>query len=128
MALFFQTLRAVLGATLADFLYTPIWWYTRGLVKQMKGVAGSLFARQEALAVDVWLKNLFVPMYGQYDWQSRIISVFMRSAQIVVRGMGVVVAALIAVVLFALYVAVPLVAIAMLIFNVTGGVFGAYGG
>ena len=87
MSLFFQTLRAVGGATGADFLYTPIWWYTRGLLKQMKGVAGSLGARQEALAVDVWLKNLFVPMYGQYDIAGRLISFFMRLFQSIGRIM-----------------------------------------
>ena len=63
MALFFQTLRAVIGATAADFLYTPIWWYTRGLLKQLKGVAEILGTRQEALAIDVWVKNIGKPMY-----------------------------------------------------------------
>lgn len=87
MALFFQTLRAVVGATVAEFLYTPIWWYTWGLWKQLKAVMGSFTARQEALAVDVWLKNLFVPMYGQYDIAGRLISFFMRLVQSIGRIM-----------------------------------------
>jgi len=28
----------------------------------------------------VWLKNLFAPMFGQTDWQGRLISFFMRLA------------------------------------------------
>lgn len=85
MGLFFQTFKAVLLGTVADFLYTPIWWYTRGLWRQLQGVVGSLSRQQRDLAVDVWLKNLLVPMYGQYDITGRIISFFMRLAQIMGR-------------------------------------------
>src|SRR3989338_393422 len=85
MTLFWHTLRAVLLSTIADFFYTPIWWYTRGLWKQVRGIIGSVVARQEALAIDVWVKNIFVPMYGQYDFAGRAISFFMRGAQIVGR-------------------------------------------
>ena len=118
----------VVNALVGDVVRFPVWWYTTGVVHTGSTLTNGVRYYARSLGIAVWIRNIFVPMYGQYDWQSRIISVFMRSAQIVVRGMGVVVAALIAVVLFALYVAVPLVAIAMLIFNVTGGVFGAYGG
>lgn len=85
MTRFFQTLRAVLGATVADFLYTPVWWYSRGLLRQFQGVWGSLLARHEALALDVWIKNIGTPMYGQYDFAGRVISFVMRLAQIVGR-------------------------------------------
>lgn len=85
MGLFFQTFRAVLGGTIADFLYTPVWWYSRGLLRQFQGVWGSLGARYEALALDVWVKNIGTPMYGQYDISGRIISFVMRLAQIVGR-------------------------------------------
>ena len=85
MGLFLATLKSVLFGTIADFLYTPIWWYTSGLWKQVRGVWGSFVLRQEALAVDVWLKNLFVPMYGQYDITGRVISFFVRLVQIVGR-------------------------------------------
>ena len=85
MGLFLATVKSVLFGTIADFLYTPIWWYTSGLWKQVRGVWGSFVLRQEALAVDVWLKNLFVPMYGQYDFTGRLISFFVRFVQIIGR-------------------------------------------
>lgn len=91
MGLFLQTLRTVIGGTVLDFLYTPVWWYTRGLWRQLRGAAGSLAARQEALAVDVWMNNLFVPMYGQYDFTGRLISFFMRLAQIIGRMIALIV-------------------------------------
>ena len=87
MTLFFQTLKAVVGATIVDFLYTPIWWYIGGLWKQLKWIVGSFDARQMDLAIDVWFKNLLVPMYGQYDFAGRLISFFMRLVQIVGRMM-----------------------------------------
>ena len=91
MGLLFQTLKAVFIDTIADFLYTPLWWYTRGLWRQMRGTVGSLAKQQRDLAIAVWLKNLFVPMYGQYDITGRIISFFMRLAQIVGRAIVLVI-------------------------------------
>lgn len=55
-----------------------------------KGGATWIASYAKSLALRVWIKNLFVPMYGMYDWQSRLISFFMRLAQIVFRGIGVV--------------------------------------
>lgn len=83
---FWQTLKAVAGGTVADFLYTPVWWYTRGLWRQLRGAGASLSRKQKDLAMEVWLKNLLVPMYGQYDITGRLISFFMRLVQIVGRA------------------------------------------
>ncbi len=111
MSLFFATLKSVLLATIADFLYTPIWWYTRGLWKQVRGVWGSFVVRQEQLAIDVWLKNLFVPMYGQYDFTGRLISFFVRFVQIIGR---IVIMAIWGIILFAwLFVWILLPAVLM---------------
>lgn len=86
MGLFYQTIKAVMFATIADFLYTPVWWYSRGLWRQLRGAAGSFVGKQRDLAIDVWLKNLLVPMYGQYDMVGRLISFFMRLVQIIGRA------------------------------------------
>ncbi len=77
-----------------DFLggiaFFPLWWFTRGL----KMVAARAFhSVQEAsayLGLGVWVKNLFVPMYGDTSWQGKIISFFVRLAMIIIRGMGVI--------------------------------------
>ncbi len=107
MTLFFQTLRVVVGATIADFLYTPIWWYGRGLLKQFQGVGGSLASRYEAFAIDVWAKNLLVPMYGQYDVGGRIISFFVRLVQIIGRGIALVIWAAVLLIWLMAWVLVP---------------------
>lgn len=118
----------VVNALVGDVVRFPVWWYTTGVVHTALTLTNGVRYYARSLGIAVWIRNIFVPMYGQNDWQSRIISVFMRSAQIVIRGMGIIIAALLAVVLFALYVALPLVAVAMLLMNIMGGVFGAYGG
>jgi len=67
--------------------------------------------RQEQLAIDVWLKNLFVPMYGQYDFTGRLISFFVRFVQIIGR---IVIMAIWGIILFAwLFVWILLPAVLM---------------
>lgn len=71
-----------------DIIYFPLWWYTAG-IRYMLSKVGALFKAGNAfLAPGLWLKNLFVPMFGQYDWQGRIVSFFMRAIQVLVRGFG----------------------------------------
>ena len=38
----------------------------------------SLRYRAQAYSFAIWIRNFFVPMYGQYDWVGRTISIFMR--------------------------------------------------
>ena len=66
-----------------DLVYFPIWWYTVGLkerffvfLKQVKNV-------ERRLALKIWLKNIFVPMYGFYDIWSRFISFVIRIIMLV---------------------------------------------
>jgi hypothetical protein len=76
----------ITGEIVRDMLYFPFWWYSAGLLQTVKGLISFLNNRQKSLAFFVWLKNIFVPMYGQYDWQGRLISVFIRIVQIIFRG------------------------------------------
>lgn len=117
----------VVNELFGDVVRFPVWWYTKGLRYAAERLWRLVRYYAQSLGVGVWLRNILVPMYGQYDWQSRLISFLVRSAQIVVRGMGVAIAAGIALVLFGMYVALPIVAVLMLLFHLTGGAFGIYG-
>lgn len=77
----------IIGEIFRDILYFPLWWYSRGFLMTVKGFLAFLDNRQRSLAFLVWVKNLFTPMYGQTDWQGRLISVFIRLVQIIFRGM-----------------------------------------
>ncbi|MEN9558024.1 MAG: hypothetical protein RL141_393 [Candidatus Parcubacteria bacterium] len=49
---------------------------------------GRLRYRARAYALGIWIRNFFVPMYGQYDWAGRLVSVFMRFVVLVGRGIA----------------------------------------
>jgi hypothetical protein len=66
-----------------DILYFPIWWYTTGLIKRLKGFINNLNYLSRYLAIKILLANLFKPMFGQYNWQGRIISFAMRILQLI---------------------------------------------
>lgn len=104
----------------------PVWWYSTGILHTIGLLFGVWRGYARTLAIGVWMKNLFVPMYGQYSIQGRIISVFMRLVQIVFRGLALVLCGALLVVLFGLYVAMPVISSAFLFYHLTGGIFGLY--
>ncbi len=91
----------------ADFLFFPVWWYTSG-IKKAYFYCFSLFMRaNDRLAPLLWLKNIFVPMFGQRDWQGRIVSFFMRLANIIFRGGILFFSFIIVVFIFGVWVVFP---------------------
>ncbi len=73
---------------IGDIIYFPLWWYSRGLVSFAHGQIDFLLNREKGLALSVWVKNIFKPMFGQNDWQGVLISVIMRIFQIIVRSIA----------------------------------------
>ncbi|MEI7452477.1 MAG: hypothetical protein WCK37_04750 [Candidatus Falkowbacteria bacterium] len=71
-----------------EIVYFPLWWYSAGFGRMAMGVFGAIKRKFISLALGVWLKNLFVPMYGQHDFAGRCISFFMRFFQIIFRGIA----------------------------------------
>lgn len=76
------------GAAIKDIVLFPVWWYTKGVVHMFEQLLRSARRQAAFFAVSVWVRNLFVPMYGQYDWQGRIISFFIRLIQIIFRSLA----------------------------------------
>ncbi|OGH68441.1 MAG: hypothetical protein A3I29_02060 [Candidatus Magasanikbacteria bacterium RIFCSPLOWO2_02_FULL_44_11] len=71
---------------LLDILYFPVWWYSRGFIWVTQSALDWCRIGKRRLAPGLWLQNIFVPMYGQYDFTGKVISFFMRLIQIVVRS------------------------------------------
>ncbi|OGY78600.1 MAG: hypothetical protein A3B74_04430 [Candidatus Kerfeldbacteria bacterium RIFCSPHIGHO2_02_FULL_42_14] len=71
-----------------DILYFPIWWITRGITSAVKISVNWMRHYAHRFALLILLKNLHKPMFGQTDWQSRIISFFVRLVQFVVLTAG----------------------------------------
>jgi hypothetical protein len=77
---------ALLSGIIFSVLYFPVWWYSLGFFRFAKRIFS--FWREQAfsLAVLVWLKNIFTPMYGQSDFVGRLISFGVRLVQVIIRS------------------------------------------
>lgn len=91
-----------------DFLYFPLWWYGAGLVKTGRGVLSFYRNQEMSLGFFVWLRNIFVPMYGQRDLAGRLVSFFIRLFQIIYRGLVMLVVIVLGFIFFVFYLALPL--------------------
>ena len=84
----FKLLLIILKDGLRAVLYFPLWWYGHGFIKMLGGCASQISDFNATLGFSIWLKNLFVPMFGQNDFMGRVISFFLRLVNVVVRGLG----------------------------------------
>lgn len=67
----------------------PLWWYTRGLSLVSKKAVDSVRNQARSLGLGVWVKNLFVPMFGATDIAGKAISLFLRVVMIAARFVAV---------------------------------------
>jgi len=63
---------------LRDAALLPLWWYTAGLMLVGEWLVNRLRAQEKTVGLTIWLASLFKPMYGQADWQGKIISFILR--------------------------------------------------
>jgi len=96
-----------------DLFYFPLWWFTGGVAHAGRFCFvlwqdGNLY-----LAPGLWLKNLFVPMFGQYDWQGRIMSFFMRLVNVLGRSLALLVWTFFTLMLFLLWLVFPIFVVYM---------------
>lgn len=117
MQTFLLGLRYLFIDLVGGIIKWPIWWYTKGFAFVLKGGISWISTYSKSLALNVWLKNLFVPMYGMNDWQSRLISIFMRLVQIVFRAIGVLLLSVVVLAAVLLYLALPPLTIVSLIYQ-----------
>ncbi|MFW0837864.1 MAG: hypothetical protein ACKKL5_02580 [Candidatus Komeilibacteria bacterium] len=71
--------RYLLWDFVRDIIYFPIWWYSAGLILAGRWFSRGLRAGTQRLALVILFRYWFKPMYGQTDWQGKIISFFMRT-------------------------------------------------
>lgn len=103
---------------IGEILYFPLWWYTGGLFKLLNGLKNFITNRAKELTIAVWLKNLFTPMYGQYDWQGRLISFFIRFFQIIFRGIILFIWTVIALAVLLLWLVWPVVVLYEIVYQI----------
>lgn len=103
------------GEALLDFVYFPVWWYSGGAKQLAIRAWGWAKSGNRTLAPGLWLQNIFVPMFGQTDWQGKIISFFMRAVQVVARSLALVAWIVACLALFLFLVFLPIIAIFCLV-------------
>lgn len=69
----------------------PFWWYTKGFVVFVKGLYQSVLSFDVAIGWSIWVKNMFIPLYGQTDVVGRVFSFFLRLVNSVIRGFALLV-------------------------------------
>ena len=84
---FLSTFLIALGEVAFVVIYFPFWWYSAGFVRFLRYLGNFLKEKQKSLALLIWIKNIFRPMYGQSDILGRLISLFMRIIQIIFRSL-----------------------------------------
>jgi hypothetical protein len=111
------TLAGIFADILKDIVFFPFWWYSFGLIKILKKLAGFVADKEKSLALFIWIKNIFTPMYGQRDWQGKIISFFVRLAQIIFRAAILFFWIIIALIIFWIWFLAPIVVIYMIVWQ-----------
>lgn len=102
-----------------EIAYFPLWWYSIGLVHFVESIKEFMSNRQKELAFFVWTKNIFVPMYGEYNWEGRLISFFVRLVQIIVRSIILLIWLMLCLAALALWLAVPPIVIWQIFYQLT---------
>lgn len=98
-------------SSIREMLYLPLWWYTTGLRETVGKLLRSVKGSVRYFGVDVWSKNLFIPMYGDESVTGRAISFIVRLAVLAFRSLGVVAWVILAAILALVYVVVLPVAL-----------------
>ncbi len=109
--------RLILSELLSGVFALPVWWYTRGLVLVSTWCRETVKNTSQLFGLGVWVKNLFVPMYGETEWSGRAISFVIRVAMIFVRGSAVALWAVVAIISFVVYISVLPLAILGILYH-----------
>ena len=103
-----------------EVLHFPLWWYTTGLMRTLQWATSSIKGAPTFFGLDVWVKNLFVPMYGDESFVGRLISFGVRFFVVLVRGLVVVLFSFAVLVAAIVYVAILPLMIFMFIAHLMG--------
>lgn len=98
-------------------IFFPVWWYTHGAKNVLIGCVNLIQNVNRQFAPGLWAKNLFVPMFGQSDWQGRITSFVMRLVNIIFRSFLLAVWSVLVAGLFILWLLIPLLAMFFIILS-----------
>jgi len=118
-----QLARLIAVDFLGSILWFPVWWYTLGLKKLALRFWVGLQYRVSSYGLRIWIKNMFVPMYGQYDIQGKIVSFFMRFVVLIGRSIALAVEAVVYALGLAVWIAAPATFLILFLTSAAQGLF-----
>ncbi|EKE07076.1 MAG: hypothetical protein ACD_18C00195G0008 [uncultured bacterium] len=113
--MFLILLQRMLLELIWDVFYFPIWWYSEGARRVLLFCVSLVRDVNAMLAPGLWLKNIFVPMFGQYDLQGRLVSFLMRVFNIIARTIGLLIWLSLVISLFFAWILLPIVVLYFLV-------------
>ncbi len=111
------------GELVGSVLRFPFWWYTDGVMGLASWFLRELHFRWKSYSFLIWIKHFFVPMYGQYDWSGRLVSLLMRFVVLWARAVAFVLEACFYLICCFAWVLWPPVALLFLLANLSRGSF-----
>ena len=100
-------LQRVFIDALLHVLLFPFWWVTGNIWRTFQFIADMIRTGNDELAPWLWLRNLFVPMFGQTDIQGRIVSIVMRFVNVIFRTLFLMLWAIVSVAIGLIWLALP---------------------
>jgi len=104
---------------LKSIVYFPLWWYGRGFLRSARNLKEDLYYYWAKLGVGIWIKYWFVPMYGQRDFWGRVVSILMRTFNIIGRLLVYIVYFIFFVSVFLLKLFLPIILIWLIILQLS---------
>lgn len=117
--LFTKSMKFLVLDLVGDVVKFPVWWYTIGLRQRWLSFKETLKQGAETTGLKIWLKNLFKPMYGQQDLQGKIISFFLRFFVLIGKFIIFLFWILFSIFIIVFWLALPLVIIYQIVFNLS---------
>lgn len=123
-----QTRSAALGRLifvdlLGSVIWFPVWWYTKGLILVAKKFLDIMRYRSRSYGFKIWIRNFFVPMYGQNDLTGKLVSVFMRFVVLIAKCVAYAVEGLAYILGLLLWMATPALLILLALASFAAGTF-----
>ena len=113
-----KCLKLILLEGILEIIYFPFWWYSKGLKNAFIKFWKSIVYRENQLALIIWTKSLFKPMYAQTDWQGKIISFFFRLLFLVIKTIKIILWIIFYFIRLVLWIILPPIVIYQIILNI----------
>lgn len=68
-----------------EIIIFPFWWYSYGLLDFLKTILNFIKEKEKDLALLAWIRNINKPLYDHYTQPWLILSLLVRSLQIIIK-------------------------------------------